>query len=73
MDGKGRCFDNILVERLWRTIKYEDVHIKAYETVTEARASLTAFVKFYNFERPHQSLAYKTPADYYFPLKKKVV
>lgn len=66
MDGKGRCFDNIYAERFWRTLKYEDVHIKAYETVSEARESLAAFVKFYNFERPHQSLNYKVPADLYF-------
>ncbi len=65
MVGKGRCFDNIFAERLWRTIKYEDVHIKAYETVEEARESLAAFVRFYNFERPHQSLNYKVPADLY--------
>ena len=66
MDGKGRCFDNIYAERFWRTLKYEDVHIKAYETVNEALDSLTAFVKFYNFERPHQALNYKVPADLYF-------
>jgi len=71
MDGKGRCFDNIFVERLWRTIKYEDVYLKAYESVNEVRDGLDAFVKFYNFQRPHQSLEYKTPAEIYLSLKEK--
>jgi putative transposase len=65
MDGKGRCFDNIFVERFWRTIKYEEVYLKSYETVNEARSALLKFIEFYNFERPHQSLQYKTPADIY--------
>lgn len=66
MDGKGRCFDNIFVERLWRTIKYEEVYLKSYETVKEAREQLANFVEFYNYQRPHQSLNYKTPAEIYF-------
>jgi putative transposase len=65
MDGKGRCFDNILVERLWRTIKYEEVYLKSYDTVNEAKSGITEFVKFYNNIRPHQSLKYKTPAEIY--------
>lgn len=66
MSGKGRCFDNILVERLWRTIKYEEVYLKSYDTVAEARSSIGAFIEFYNTKRLHQSLGYKTPASRYF-------
>lgn len=66
MDGKGRCFDNIFSERLWRTVKYEEVYLKSYETVKEAREQLKNFVEFYNHQRPHQSLDYKTPAEVYF-------
>lgn len=65
-DGKGRCFDNIVNERLWRTVKYEEVYLKSYNSVNEARTELNKFVKFYNYERPHQSLSYKTPAEVYF-------
>ncbi len=71
MDGKGRCFDNIHQERLWRTVKYEEVYLKDYETVTEAKEQLAIFVEFYNHERPHQSLNYKTPAEIYFADKEK--
>lgn len=66
MDHKGRCFDNIFTERLWRTIKYEEVYLKDYQTPREARQSLTEYLKFYNEERFHQSLNYKTPAEIYF-------
>ncbi len=66
MDGKGRCMDNILIERLWRTIKYEEVYLKSYDTVTEARQNLKNYLAFYNQERLHQSLGYKTPAEVYF-------
>jgi putative transposase len=66
MDGKGRCFDNIHQERLWRTVKYEEVYLKSYDSVSHARKELTKFVEFYNHERPHQSLKYKTPAEVYF-------
>lgn len=66
MDHKGRCFDNIFVERLWRTIKYEEVYLKSYESPREARQSLEEYLKFYNQERLHQSLKYKTPAEIYF-------
>jgi len=65
MDHKGRCFDNIFTERLWRTIKYEEVYLKSYESVTEAKHSLTEYITFYNFERRHSSLNKKTPAEVY--------
>lgn len=66
MDGKGRCFDNIFSERLWRTVKYEEVYLKSYETVADAKKELAKFVEFYNYQRPHQALKYKTPAEVYF-------
>ncbi len=62
MDGRGRALDNIFVERLWRTVKYEEVYLHDYETMKEARAGLSRYLKFYNEERIHQSLQYKTPA-----------
>jgi putative transposase len=65
MDGKGRYLDNIFVERLWRSIKYEEVYLKAYQTVAEARAGINAYLEFYNRRRPHQSLGYRTPAQVY--------
>ena len=61
--------DNVHIERFWWTIKYEDIHLKSYETVAEARAGITAFIKYYNEERPHQSLKYKTPYEVYFNRK----
>ena len=61
MDGKGRYLDNIFVERLWRSVKYEEVYLKAYENVGEARTGLGTYLDFYNDERPHQSLGYQTP------------
>ena len=66
MDGRGRCMDNIFTERLWRTVKYEDVYLKGYATFDEARLGLASYFRFYNEERPHQSLAYQTPASLYF-------
>ena len=63
MDGKGRYLDNIFIERLWRSLKYEDVYIKAYGSVTEARRSLGEWLAFYNDVRPHQSLGYRTPRE----------
>jgi putative transposase len=66
MDGKGRARDNILTERLWRTIKYEEVYLKDYCSPREARQRLRRYFNFYNFERPHQSLDYSTPAQIYF-------
>lgn len=66
MDGKGRAIDNVFVERLWRTIKYEEVYIRDYESPREARRSLGEYLEFYNNERPHQSLDYRTPSEVYF-------
>ena len=63
MDGKGRYTDNIFVERLWRTVKYEEVYLKAYANATEARRELGAYFRFYNDQRPHQALGYRTPAE----------
>ena len=65
MDGRGRVFDNIFVERLWRTVKYEEVYLKDYADLGEARMNLGAYFRFYNEERPHQALAYRTPAEVY--------
>ncbi len=66
MDSKGRCLDNIFSERLWRSVKYENVYLKDYETVFEAYQDLKEYFHFYNHERSHQSLDYKTPAEIYF-------
>ena len=63
MDGKGRYADNIFVERLWRTVKYEEVYLKAYVNAGEARRELGAYFRFYNNQRPHQALGYRTPAE----------
>ena len=63
MDGKGRALDNIFVERLWRTVKYEEVYCKAYESFDEARDNLDQYFKFYNNKRLHQSLGYRTPEE----------
>ena len=71
MDGKGRCLDNIFIERLWRTVKQQDIYIKHYESVAECRAGLTKFFDSYNNYRPHQSLNYLTPAEAYFGQNKK--
>ena len=66
MDGKGSWRDNVFVERLWRSTKYEEVYLKAYGTVAEARASIGRYVHFYNSRRPHSSLDRKTPDQAYF-------
>ena len=63
MDGKGRYADNIFVERLWRTVKYEEVYPKAYVNAGEPRRELGAYFRFYNNLRPHQALGYPTPAE----------
>lgn len=63
MDGRGRVFDNIFVERLWRTVKYEDIYLKEYENVPSLIRGLGIYFDFYNQERPHQSLEYRTPAS----------
>ena len=66
MDGRGRFLDNIFVERLWRTVKYEDIYLCDYDTVADARAGLGKYFPFYNGERFHQSLGYQTPAQVYW-------
>ena len=66
MDGRGRVFDNIFVERFWRSVKYEEVYLKDYGDGAEARESLREYFRFYNCERLHQSLEYRTPAEVYF-------
>ena len=63
MDGKGRYADNIFMERLWRTVKYEEVYLKAYSNGREVKAGLEAYLHFYNTQRPHQALGYRTPAE----------
>jgi putative transposase len=65
MDGRGRCMDNIFVERLWRSLKYEEVYLKDYASVAEARAGISGYFQFYNHQRLHQSLDYQTPAATY--------
>lgn len=65
MDGRGRVFDNIFIERLWRSVKYEEVYLHQYQTVSEARTLLTRYFFFYNMERLHESLGYKTPYEVY--------
>jgi putative transposase len=65
MDGKGRALDNIFIERLWRSVKYEDVYPKGYEGLQEAREGLMRYFVFYNDERPHQGLGYKKPVEVY--------
>jgi putative transposase len=65
MDGRGRCLDNVFVERLWRSVKYEDVYLKGYERVPELESGLRAYFGFYNGQRLHQSLDYRTPAQVY--------
>jgi putative transposase len=65
MDGRGRCLDNVFVERLWRTVKYEDVFLRGYESVPELERGLRAYFAFYNEARLHQSLGYKTPVEVY--------
>jgi putative transposase len=65
MDGRGRALDNVFVERLWRSVKYEDIYIQNYETVPDLQRGLGRYFGFYNDERPHQSLDYRTPAAVY--------
>jgi len=66
MDGRGRAFDNIFIERLWRTVKYEEVYLKGYDDVSEAVRELGKYFDFYNNERHHQALGYKKPVEIYF-------
>lgn len=65
MDGKGRCIDNVFVERLWRSLKYEDVYLRAYTNLIEARAGIAKYFRFYNTRRSHQALGHQTPAGFY--------
>jgi len=66
MDGKGRCMDNIFIERLWRSLKYEEVYLKAYDSVAEARQGIDQWMRFYNMNRRHQGLNDQTPDSVYF-------
>ena len=65
MDGRGRCLDNVFVERLWRSVKYEDIYPHGYEAVPQLQEGLGRYFPFYNGERPHQSLGYRTPTEVY--------
>lgn len=69
MDGRGRVFDNIFIERLWRTVKYGNIYINEYQTITDVRQGLKTYFNFYNTERLHQSLEYQTPWEVYSGLK----
>jgi putative transposase len=71
MDGKGRCKDNIYIERFWRSIKYEAIHLNEYKCFTELYNGVKEYIKFYNERRPHQSLHYKTPANIYVEMHKQ--
>ena len=62
MDGRGRALDNVFIERLWRSVKYEEVYLHDYATLGDAQRGLRRYFRFYNEERPHQSLDYRTPA-----------
>ena len=73
MDGRGRAMDNIFTERLWRSVKYEEVYLKDYATVLEAKEHIGKYFEFYNYERKHQSLGYQTPAEIYFERRKNLV
>jgi putative transposase len=66
MDGHGRALDNVFTERLWQSIKYEEVYLKNYRTPREARLGIQRYFEFYNYLRPHQALSYQTPAEMYF-------
>jgi putative transposase len=73
MDGTGRAFDNIFVERFWRSLKYEEVYLKSYESVWDCRWSLKRYMEFYNQERIHQSLEYRTPAEVHFSTREQKI
>src|SRR5438067_13147663 len=66
MDGKGAWRDNVFVERIWKSVKYEEVYLRAYDSVAEARASIGRYLDFYNTRRPHSSLDRRTPDEAYF-------
>ena len=69
MDGKGRATDNIFVERLWRSLKYEDVYLRNYATLADAQIGIANWIRFYNEQRPHQALGNLTPMDVYHGLR----
>lgn len=71
MDGRGRWMDNVFIERVWRSLKYEEVYLKAYESVKQARESIKIYLAFYNSERMHQSLDRQTPDEAYFHKSKE--
>ena len=71
MDGKGRATDNVFIERLWRSVKYEDVYLKSYSDGQTLFAGLETYFQFYNTQRPHQHLARLTPAEVYYQSKEK--
>jgi len=66
MDAKGRSIDNIVIERFWRTLKYEDVYLQQYNTIKEAHIGIGKFIKYYNSERLHSSISYHTPNEVYY-------
>lgn len=66
MDGKGRALDNVFVERLWRSVKYEEIYPRGYDSLKEVKKGLEKYFEFYNEERPHQGLGYRTPAEVYY-------
>lgn len=68
MDGRGRALDNIFIERLWRSVKYEDIYLRGYQVLAEALTGLAAYFKFYNDKRLHESLNYATPSEVHFAL-----
>jgi transposase InsO family protein len=72
MDGRGRALDNVFVERLWRIVKYEDIYIRGYEAVPALQRGLARYFAFYNDERLHESLAYRTPATVYRDISAKM-
>ena len=65
MDGKGRCFDNIFIERLWRSVKYECIFLREFDSVAEVRQALSDYFLYYNTDRLHQNLEYNTPSEIY--------
>jgi len=69
MDGRGRLLDNIFIERLWRNVKYEEVYLKAYDSISEARREPGCYFEFYNHRRRHQSLDYRAPEEVYWAIK----
>lgn len=73
MDGKGRVYDNIFVERFWRTLKYEEVYLKSYESIKECKSNIREYLCFYNNERIHQSLDYNTPSEIHYGVDNKMV